>query len=347
MMRKFMSMLVLLSACSTTAAEPPALVQRIAFGSCLQQDKPQPIWDAILASRPDVFIFLGDNIYGDSEDMDVLAAKWTLFTNQPGYQRLRRVAYVTGTWDDHDFGQNDAGKEYPQKEGSKRLLLDALGDPTDSARRKRDGVYDAMIFGPEGRRVQIILLDTRWFRDPLERAADRVANRGPYRPTDDPSTTLLGEAQWLWLESQLRQPADLRIVASSIQFVPAEHGWEKWANFPHERTRMIELIARTGAGGVVFISGDRHHAEISRLTGGTPYPLYDLTSSSLNKPGSGQNDEEPNQWRLGRVYSGENFGLIEIDWTALPAPAIRMSILNRDGEIMIREETGLDRLRPD
>jgi len=66
-----------------------ALPRRIAFGSCARQDKPQPIWDAVLASEPDLFVFLGDNIYGDTRDPTVLRAKYAQLAAQPGFKRLR------------------------------------------------------------------------------------------------------------------------------------------------------------------------------------------------------------------------------------------------------------------
>ena len=84
-------------------------IQRIAFGSCSHQDKPQPIWSEVLAADPDLFIFLGDNIYGDSEDAQVLAAKYQKLAAVPGIQRLRESTEIIAIWDDHDYGQNDSG----------------------------------------------------------------------------------------------------------------------------------------------------------------------------------------------------------------------------------------------
>ena len=63
-----------------------AVLSRIAFGSCARQDKPQPIWDAVIATRPQLFAFLGDNIYADTEDMEVMRAKYALLGAQPGFQ---------------------------------------------------------------------------------------------------------------------------------------------------------------------------------------------------------------------------------------------------------------------
>jgi alkaline phosphatase D len=324
--------------CVAARADDPPTVRRIALGSCARQDQPQPIWDAIVAAQPDVFLFLGDNIYGDSEDVEVLRRKYAQLAAQPGYQRLRETCPVLATWDDHDYGANDGGADYPSKRESQQAMLDFFGVPADSPRRRREGVYDAVVLGPRGRRVQVVLLDTRYFRSPLAPARregyEADGRRGPYGPSDDPSATILGDAQWQWLEEQLRQGAELRIVASSIQVVAEEHGYEKWANFPRQRQRLFDLIAATGAGGVVFVSGDRHMAELSAAVDAPcGYPLHDLTASSLNQPSPWWN--ERNRHRLGRAYSDENFGLIEIDWGP-PVPTVSLQVRDVDGRIVIQ-----------
>ena len=169
------------SACATTAApgaesgmlssDPhPALgrtLTRIGFGSCANEGKSQPIWDAILARHSDLFIFLGDNIYGDTRDMAVLSAKYAQFAAQPGFAKLRATTPVVAIWDDHDFGENDAGGDYPMKEDTRRMFLDFWDEPAGSPRRDRDGVYASYVFGPPGKRVQVILPDLRYNRTPL------------------------------------------------------------------------------------------------------------------------------------------------------------------------------------
>ena len=148
----------------------PALgrtLKRIAFGSCAEVDKPQPVWDPVLARKNDLFIFLGDNIYGDTRDMSVLSAKYAKFAAIPGVARLRATTPVVAMWDDHDFGENDAGGDYPMKEQSREVFLDFWQEPADSPRRKRDGVYASYVFGPPGQRVQVILPDLRYNRTAL------------------------------------------------------------------------------------------------------------------------------------------------------------------------------------
>jgi len=174
----------------------PSNVTRIAFGSCLHEGQPMPIWNAVHAANPDVFVFLGDNIYGDSEDPDVLRAKYAMLQADAGVQRVFANTYTLGTWDDHDFGANDAGVEYPSKVASQDLFLNFLRVPKDSPRRQRAGVYHAEVLGEPGRRVQFLMLDTRYHRSPIDPFAERPRGRGPYGPTADLTRTMLGEHIW-------------------------------------------------------------------------------------------------------------------------------------------------------
>ena len=92
------------------------VVQRIAFGSCLY---PRPnkvaIFNGILRQKPDVFIFLGDNIYGDTTDMELLAKKWNALGAVEGFKKLSETSTILATWDDHDYGVNDGGKSFPMR----------------------------------------------------------------------------------------------------------------------------------------------------------------------------------------------------------------------------------------
>lgn len=321
----------------------PATVSTIAFGSCVHQDHPQEIWSEVLATRPDVFVFLGDNIYGDTEDMDELRAKYAMLGAKPGFAELkRRGTRILATWDDHDYGRDDAGREYPKKVESREIFLDFFGVPADSPRRSRDGVYGAHAFGPPERRIQILLLDSRYNRSGLRRGP-KPANEllGSYVPNDSPNATMLGDAQWAWLEARLREPAVLRIVCCSIPFVPEFTGHETWANMPRERRRLIDLIDATGAEGVVFVSGDTHWAELSRLDREGKYPLFDLTSSGMTETWIGA---APNVHRIGEACTDANFGTIRVRWDAAP-PEVVLEIRDGSGAVRVERAVGLDELR--
>ena len=300
-------------------AAEPADPTVIAFGACLHENKAQPIWDAVVAAKPDLFIFTGDNIYADTHDMAVMKAKYAKLGAQPGYQKLLKTCPVLATWDDHDYGINDGGKNYPKKKESAEICLDFFGVPKDDPRRSREGIYGSQTFGEDGRRVQVILLDTRYFRDDLDKykkGEQRPKNIvGWYKPTKDTSKTLLGEAQWKWLEEELKKPADVRVIVSSIQVISWEKGMECWGNLPHERDRLFKLIETTKANGAFFISGDVHFTELSMTKDEGPYPLYDITSSGLNQSPGRTWYTSINSYRQDdKVYPNRNFGLIRIDW---------------------------------
>lgn len=320
----------------------------IAFGSCANQSKPQPIWDAINANRPELFIFLGDNIYGDTEDMALLRARYGQLSQQPGYQRLLAQTPVIATWDDHDYGANDAGREYPQKIASKQIFLDFFGEPLASERRLRTGgLYTAYTYGPIGQRVQIILLDTRWDRTGLARVSDEeYAKRrrewiGPYTATTDPAARLLGEDQWHWLAEQLQQPAELRLIATSIPFLQEGTGWENWSNFPLEHARLATLLRERSADGVIFLTGDTHRGQFSKRTDLGRYPLLEVNASGLTE---NVDWPAPDRSRLGGVYTEDNFGLIRIDWRQAD-PEITMEIRAVDNDLVLQNTIRLSELQ--
>jgi alkaline phosphatase D len=154
----FANALIAVATLTATAEDRP--LTRIALGSCARQNQPQPIWDPIVAAKPDLFLFLGDNIYGDSRDMNVLRDKYFQLAAIIGFQKLHETCPILAIWDDHDYGADDAGAEYPMKVESQKLFLDFFKEPLDSPRRQQKGIHDAKVFGPVGQRVQIILLDT-------------------------------------------------------------------------------------------------------------------------------------------------------------------------------------------
>ncbi len=285
-------------------------LEKIAFGSCQSQDKPILALNRIIKESPDLFIYLGDNIYGDTEDMKVLATKYSKLCARGSFIKLTQTCPVIATWDDHDYGANDAGREYSQKENSKKLFLEFWNEPKDSERYKRKGVYTSYTIGPEGKKTQIILLDTRTFRSPLLSAKGKEF-RNDYRTNFDQSATILGEEQWNWLAQELEKPADLRIIGSSTQFAVEYNGYEAWANFPKEQEKMFKLIKDKRAEHLVFISGDVHYGELSKIEVENLYPIYDLTSSGLNMDWPHM---EPNKYRQGKGCDLYNYGKIEINW---------------------------------
>jgi len=328
-----------------TIDQAVALPSKIAFGSCAKETKPQPVLDVVVAQRPELFIYLGDNIYGDTREMHVLRAKYGQLGAKPEFQRLRAAVPVLSIWDDHDYGENDAGKDYPLKAESREIFFEFWNVPSNSPRRAHPGIYGSHVFTANGRTLQVILLDTRTFRDPLKKTPKPIpagsSLKNDYEPDPAPEKTLLGEAQWVWLGEQLQLPADVRIMASSIQFGHEYNGYESWTNLPREQQRCIDLIRSTRANGVVFISGDVHWAEISRRDIPDSYPLYDITASGITETWP---HLEANRHRVGDAVRENHFGQIVIDWTR-PDPEVALQIIDKTGAVRRDERMPLSMLR--
>lgn len=325
---------VLLLTPGSVISQKKKALTTIAFGSCDHQDNPVKLWDDVIARQPGLWIWGGDIVYGDTYDMDTLRNKYHRQKSNPGYQKLLSTAFVTGTYDDHHYGVNDGGRDYTMKKESRDILFDFLDIAADDPARKREGAYHSRTYGPRGKQVKVINLDTRYFRDSLTQEVFKDPQTGRNEKRNLPSTGLdiLGYAQWEWLESELRQSrADIHIINSSIQVISSEHRFEKWANFPDARQRFFKLIASTGAKRIFFISGDRHIAELSSIRPeGMDHPLNDFTSSGLTHTWSTVR-EEGNRYRVGELVVKRNFGLIRIDWQK-NGPSLTFDILGQGNE---------------
>lgn len=267
---------------------------KISFGSCNRQDAPQNYWDAIARKKSDLWVWLGDIIYADTENMSKMKKDYDLLKENPDYARFRTSHDIKGVWDDHDYGINDGGKEYPKKDSSKMLLYDFLDleyNPNDHA-----GVYQSYDIVKNSLKVKLILLDVRSFRDSIGNLAGSI----------------LGQEQWAWLIGELSaSDADVHVIGSGIQILPNEHPYEKWGNFPVERERLVQILSRLEVKNPILLSGDRHLGEMSIDTLPGKTPILEITSSGLTH--SYDNfTEEKNLRRVGKVLSEKNFGMLHI-----------------------------------
>lgn len=303
-----------------------AVLSKILLASCLDEEKgPSAALMSLANEDADLFLMVGDNVYGDRDgpayssneaDLDELRESFADLALREDFQKVRQSIPMMVAWDDHDYGANDSGKEFPFK-GLAERIHEVFWDLQDEDVGQWPGTYYARSFGPEGQRVQVIMLDTRFFRSALT-PTDSYGTKGKERYLPAPSGSMqdmLGAAQWTWLQNQLQQPADIRLIASSIQVMPTVHGWEAWSTMPDERQRLFNLIAKTGATGVVFLSGDRHTSFIYEEADVLPYAAHELTASSLNVSFATESDEVDAR-QVGAGFPPENYGAVGIDWDA-------------------------------
>jgi alkaline phosphatase D len=325
------------------ALAPDTVITRFGFGSCVNENRPMAFWDVIAAQKPQAFLLIGDNVYGDTRatwgaDMPTLTASYRKLSSRQEFDRFRRSVPMMTTWDDHDFGANDAGGSFAFKEQAERVYESFWASSAEV--KSRPGVYESRIVGPEGKRVQFILLDSRFFRSDLVSMPYRDPGppRGWYIPNTDAKATMLGDAQWRWLEQELAKPAELRFIVSSVQVITSAHQFESWAAFPKERERLYAVLAAKNVSNAVLLTGDRHSGAFYKAdVAGLKAPLWEVTASSLNMAfGKGDDSErEPDPSRVGGFWAIPNFSLIDIDWAA---KTVKMT-LRKDDNSVLEEQT--------
>lgn len=300
---------------------------RILVASCLDEEKAADSVSlrSVAAESADLFLMIGDNVYGDRDgpaymnnqpELNELRASYADLAAREDFKAVRARLPMMVAWDDHDYGANDAGREFPFRRLAERIHERFWGLENEDV-GAYPGTYYARTFGPEGQRTQIIVLDTRFFRSALT-PTDEWGKKGKerYIPSADPEQDMLGNDQWTWLENRLQDPADLRLIVSSIQVLPTDgHGFEAWATMPLEQQRLYRLVRETEAEGVVFVSGDRHTGFLYKDDAALPYPAHEITASSLNVAFA-ETTAEVDRAQVGEGYPPENFGAIGIDWTA-------------------------------
>ena len=284
----------------------------LGFGSCLHQDRSMAILKTIEKKELDLFMFIGDNVYGDQKDgeLDKL-----IRTYKQQYNNLEKFLKNVSTefiWDDHDFGLNDGGSNYRYKDKAKELFLETWEIPSQDSRRLRDGLYFDKMIKKNDLKVHLIFLDNRSFKSEWK-LTDEFNKEGKERYVKDfdPDKTLLGKKQWQWLKEKLNEDSDIKIIISSLQILSLGHGWESWDKLPLERERLFNLIDESNVPNLFILSGDRHRGGFYRFKTNDNKDIYEFTSSSLNLP-IPFNTEEKGPLRIGSTYRKANFGVVRI-----------------------------------
>jgi alkaline phosphatase D len=278
-----------------TVCAQAELPRRIAIIGCHQQDKPSPALASYVAARPDVCLWIGDNVYADTtEDPEHVRRCHEVLAAKPDFLRLKLACEFLPTWDDHDFGLNDAGGSYIFKKQTKAIWRD-FWEMEDRVPADQAGIYYERRYAEGGTSLQILLLDPRYNRAEPKSGGDT-----------------LGETQWAWLAAKLREPATLRLIVSGYQILlDPDTGSETWAHFPEARERLFRTIREAKADGVVFLTGDQHYGEVLRVRDAIGYDAIELQFAGINQ------NEAP-ELATHRVspsaVSLNSMGLIDLHW---------------------------------
>lgn len=307
-------------------------IEKVAFGSCSNQDKEQPLWSHIARWDPDFFLWLGDAVYTDSRQYQFLWVPPSIsrYSEQlhkmkysPDYSSFqKRRTRIIGVWDDHDYGVNDGGmSDENYSEAVQGMFLHFLDEPEDSPRWKRKGLYASYLLGDSTHKsVKLILID-------------------PRSQLNKTGSTVLGEQQWEWLAKELESdPTPITILATGLPLLTERNLLDKWLRYPVERERLLALISKRP--GLLVLSGDSHFAEM-QCVNTTRGPIFEVMSSGMTHNCL---DWLP-QWLcnyfikyvsyckgcISEPYTELNFGTISFIWSEDDDPKVVMEVRGESG----------------
>jgi len=308
---------------ATTAPDGPSRFS-VAFGSCarVQEDATQAIWPQVAAAQPDLFLWVGDNVYADTLIPSILAEEYRKQRSVSGLQPVLRSTPQLAIWDDHDFGLNDHDLENPIKASALEVFRRYWANPS-YGEPANPGVYFKYGYGG----VDFFFLDVRY-------------HRSPYFHPDGANKSLLGARQLAWLKDGLRRSdAAFKVLVSGS-------GWtslkgpegDSWASFLHERDALFDWIRDQKISGALLLSGDTHRGELYAIPwsekGG--YDLYEFVSSPLAQDVSPPLSRDIWEVYVKKPYTGSvNFGRLRFDMTR-PDPVLSYELVNVNGELAYR-----------
>lgn len=222
------------------------------------------IYSKMAKEDADYMLWMGDNIYLVlNHDMK---NSQSIYKRYVGVRNTRQLNdFLTcgiehySTWDDHDFGPNNADGTFEGKEITTKIFNEFWCNPKAEG---TEGIYYKITKGS----AEIFMTDGRSFRN----------NDG---------SSMLGKTQLEWLKNGLsKSKAPFKIIVVGSQVIQKADRHESYADFPVERSELLQFLEREKIPGVIFFSGDRHHTEVAKIDRENLYPLYDITCSGMSSP---------------------------------------------------------------
>ena len=256
------------------------------------------IFESIRQKKPAFMIWVGDNVYLRETDWTTRTGILNRYTHTRSLSELQPLlgsVHHYATWDDHDYGSNDSDRSFMSKD----LTTEAFKLFWANQRyggKNSEGIYSTFTYND----VQFFLLDNRTFRSPNKRTTGE--------------RDYFGKAQLEWLVDGLSSSqASFKIIISGGQILNPATVYENYSNYPEEKALLLKAIQDEKINGVLFMSGDRHHTELTKLSRDNSfYPLYDLTVSPLTSGVYAPKKEENSMQVGGTFVSERNYGLIKV-----------------------------------
>ena len=254
------------------------------------------IFESIFEKDPDIFIWLGDAVYLREPDWTSwtgILQRWTHGRSLPHLRGLLATTPNYAIWDDHDFGPNNSGWDFWNKDLTTKAFTLFNGNPS-AGLPTLPGIFTFFNYGD----VNFYLMDNRYYRDGEE-----------HHKAFDREKDLLGKEQVDWLISSMKYrqvqstdgwspsyPANFNIVCLGNTVIADNGSGDGYQLYDEEWQYLVDRIMAEGIDGVVFLSGDVHYSEVSilELTGGgdpgkpgkagvkgKPYRFVEFTSSPL------------------------------------------------------------------
>jgi alkaline phosphatase D len=308
-------------------SDPPDF--SVALGSCAYVnekafDRPNKVYggsyeifDQIAATKPNMMLWLGDNIYLRETDWTSRSGylhRYSHTRSLPELQRLLSSTHHYAIWDDHDFGPNDANGSWMHKDWALEMFEMFWANPSTGI-PGQIGITSAFQFND----MDFVLLDNRYHR-----SSDNL-KRG--------QTQILGKDQIDWLIEILKfSRAPFKFVAVGGQVLNPAAVYETYAVYGEERQYLLDRIDEEQIKGVVFLTGDRHHTELSKIVTENGIEIYDLTVSPLTA-GTHVADDERNTLRMENTLVNErNFAVLSFSGKRRDR-SMKISIFDQSGTL--------------
>lgn len=200
---------------------------RMAFGAGSHPNAGQETWLNIAEHKPSHFVWVGS--LTPSAPKTTVAFKQQLAKQQfhSQYLPFAQQVSISGVW---------YWAVPPLHGDSARALAPHFN--RFLGRTPAPTTWYSQWLGPAAGKIQVIHLDT-W----------------SYALAGDTNNTVLDEAQWAWLENELRAPgAVLRIIVTGKSIHWRSRSGQSWKSFPSARRRLLDLVAGQSSP-TMFVSG--------------------------------------------------------------------------------------------